>query len=573
MQKILVVIASHGSKNLLHLMQVIDSYSGADIVVTSNGPKLVGAHVKVVEVQSKNPWALTFAHKTIFNRELHNYDLFIYAEDDILITPANIQAWKDISSHLRQDEVAGFFRYELDDEGKVFYPDAHDYYHWLLSSVEKRGPYTIAEYSNKHSGCYMLTQAQLRKVIASGNYLREAYRTARYGIPETAATDPYTVCGLRKVIPISHFDRFRVHHLPNLYVKAGVGEDDKTFQTQMQTLHAVLRGHIFPRVSRVSFTPTKSTHWIVKDKIEQNRFLSVHRFIVRPPQISIGLPVYNGEKYLASAIESILVQDFEDFELIISDNASTDSTPEIIRSFKDKRIRLYNNSKNIGLARNHKRVFELARGEFFKWMAYDDTYHSSFLSRTLDVLKRTDAIAAYTAFNVINEKDNIIRTGVEHVACRSTASARLLQLIRYVGGYTITFALFRSDGLRLTGVSRNFPHSDHIYPAELAVLGVFEEVNEPLLNLRMHAARSCVGYKGKALQRLHDPQSKGRMLPAELYADLKIVQAIKGLPIDDREKNKCILVALTELSRKRILKWTFPVRKRIGLAPSVRRQK
>src|SRR5436190_12174806 len=98
---------------------------------------------------------------------------------------------------------------------------------------------------------------------------------------------------------------------------------------------------------------------------------------MRDPIVSIGLPVFNGERYLRQALDSLLGQDFQDFELIISDNASTDRTAEICRAYvaKDRRIRYYRNESNIGSAPNYRRVFELARGEFFKWCSHDDVCH------------------------------------------------------------------------------------------------------------------------------------------------------------------------------------------------------
>src|SRR5690349_812781 len=94
----------------------------------------------------------------------------------------------------------------------------------------------------------------------------------------------------------------------------------------------------------------------------------------RAPQVSIGLPVYNGEKYLLNAIGSLLKQDFEDFELVISDNASTDKTEAMCHEFaaKDKRIRYHRNETNIGATGNYNRVFRLSNGEFFRWASHDD---------------------------------------------------------------------------------------------------------------------------------------------------------------------------------------------------------
>lgn len=88
----------------------------------------------------------------------------------------------------------------------------------------------------------------------------------------------------------------------------------------------------------------------------------------KQPQVSIGMPVYNGEQFLKDALDSILAQTFDNFELIISDNTSTDNTQEICKAYsaKDQRICYYRNEKNLGAAWNFNRVFELARGEYFK---------------------------------------------------------------------------------------------------------------------------------------------------------------------------------------------------------------
>ena len=106
------------------------------------------------------------------------------------------------------------------------------------------------------------------------------------------------------------------------------------------------------------------------------------------PRVSIGMPVFNGENYLAEALDSLLTQTFSDFELIISDNASTDKTEEICRAYavRDQRIRYFRNQENLGASRNYNRVFELSSGEYFKWAAHDDLCAPEFLGRCVDVL-------------------------------------------------------------------------------------------------------------------------------------------------------------------------------------------
>src|SRR5437879_6275032 len=106
----------------------------------------------------------------------------------------------------------------------------------------------------------------------------------------------------------------------------------------------------------------------------------------RHPRVSIGLPVFNGEKYLAKALDSLLSQEYEDFELIISDNASADETGRICENYarRDSRIRYSRNTCNIGLAPNHNRVFNRSRGELFQWAAYDDEYSRQMLKRYVE---------------------------------------------------------------------------------------------------------------------------------------------------------------------------------------------
>ncbi len=88
------------------------------------------------------------------------------------------------------------------------------------------------------------------------------------------------------------------------------------------------------------------------------------------PRVSIGLPVFNGERYLARAIDSILAQDFRDLELVVCDNASTDRTAEICAAYarRDPRVRYHRNPRNLGAGPNYDRCFHLARGEYFKWI-------------------------------------------------------------------------------------------------------------------------------------------------------------------------------------------------------------
>jgi len=124
------------------------------------------------------------------------------------------------------------------------------------------------------------------------------------------------------------------------------------------------------------------------------------------PAVSVGMPVYNGETYLEVAISSVLAQSFDDLELIICDNASTDRTAEICQDYaaRDRRIRYFRNPQNLGAAPNYNLAFSHARGRYFKWLAHDDRMTPTYLAKTVRVLdERTDAVLCNSVVQYIDQ--------------------------------------------------------------------------------------------------------------------------------------------------------------------------
>lgn len=221
-QRLLVCIASYGRANDSYLTQIIKGYQSlqykTDIVVLSNISKDLGREIDVVVgLPTSDPWSLPFGHKQIFADRVNEYDLFIYTEDDVLLTQKNLDGLCAISNVLQDDEVAGFIRFEVDKNGNKYYPEIHGTHHWLPGSIRSRGSYVCACFTNEHAACYVLNRGQLLRAIASGGFLVAPHQS-KYDLLVTAATDPYTQCGFKKLIPISHFDDFLVHHLPNKYI-------------------------------------------------------------------------------------------------------------------------------------------------------------------------------------------------------------------------------------------------------------------------------------------------------------------------------------------------------------------
>ena len=262
--KILVVIANYGIGHEVYLERLVEEYQSmpydVDVQVLSNIPKDVplGASV-IVGLPTRNPWSLPHGHKPVFARHVNDYDLFIYSEDDHLISRRNIEAFLKISDALPEDEIPGFLVSEHDQNGKLSFCAMHGPFRWDPASVRKRANYTFAFLTNEHSACYLVTQRQLKRAIKSGGFLVEPH-DGKYDLACTASTDIYTQCGFKKLICISHLDDFLVPHLPNKYVgEYGMREED--LKLQIPALLEISEGI---RPAQTLFSPEtrlKGTPW------------------------------------------------------------------------------------------------------------------------------------------------------------------------------------------------------------------------------------------------------------------------------------------------------------------------
>lgn len=227
------------------------------------------------------------------------------------------------------------------------------------------------------------------------------------------------------------------------------------------------------------------------------------------PKVSIGLAVYNGEDYLRESLDSLLAQTFEDFELIISDNASTDSTAQICQEYveKDDRIRYHRNPKNLGGAVNMNLTIELARGEYFKLAAHDDNCGPNFLARCVSVLEQNPSIVlAYPETVLIDESGTLltepnpddndakyvrlmnskhyVETDVDSPVKRFKA---ILESYHY---WYPVFGVVRTDVLKTVPWFGTYPGGDQALLARLSLRGKFHEVPEKLFFMRRHASQS-----------------------------------------------------------------------------------
>ncbi|MDR7420717.1 MAG: glycosyltransferase family A protein [Armatimonadota bacterium] len=232
--------------------------------------------------------------------------------------------------------------------------------------------------------------------------------------------------------------------------------------------------------------------------------------------VSIGMPVYNGSRYLEVAVESLLRQTYRDFDLLIADNASTDDTPRLAAHLaaRDKRVRFVRNDRNIGATANFRRVFDEATGPYFKWACADDWCEPDFLEACVEVLDRRPEVVL--CFGLTTEVDadgspvavrsDNLNLDVENAVSRfDKAAARLGTRLNALQG------VMRLDALRSTRGVGDYRGWDEVLVVELAMRGRFVELQRPLLYRRFHAAAASAATTLDARLRHIDPTGRRRL--------------------------------------------------------------
>jgi glycosyltransferase involved in cell wall biosynthesis len=269
------------------------------------------------------------------------------------------------------------------------------------------------------------------------------------------------------------------------------------------------------------------------------------------PIVSIGLPVYNGEKSIERALKSILAQDFEDFELIISDNASTDGTGRICETYakRDHRITYTRNETNIGVSPNHDRVFKLSRGKYFAWSAHDMEQLPGMLSRCVREMNLAPptVVLAYPRCEQVDEHGLPFGGEVESIAsAHSRPHRRLGRVIERIGYVTQHYGLFAPEALSKTRLNGSYASSDFVLTAELAMLGEIREIPEVLVRRHMQTGHgtSAVVLDKKAWAEWLDPRMQNRrfILRKEERLALEYVRSAFSLPLRPMDKVACAWV-------------------------------
>jgi glycosyltransferase involved in cell wall biosynthesis len=269
--------------------------------------------------------------------------------------------------------------------------------------------------------------------------------------------------------------------------------------------------------------------------------------VTKAPRLSVGLPVYNGEDYLAESVEALLGQSYEDFELIISDNASTDATADICRRYarRDSRVRYVRQPHNIGCAPNHNFLVAQAGGELFKWASDDDLYARDLLERCVGALdEHPDVVLSHSWTAIIDSARTVTRAVAYGHATDSPSAPERFRSLLFGPGGDDDGGVIRTSVLRQTALNASYYRADRTFVAELALHGPFYHVTDWLYFRRDHPARAarafssvhdwCVNLEPRRASRLRNPA-------ARLYAEYVwgFVSAIRRSPLPAAQRREC----------------------------------
>lgn len=262
------------------------------------------------------------------------------------------------------------------------------------------------------------------------------------------------------------------------------------------------------------------------------------------PVVSIGMPAYNSEATIRGSVESLLAQSFGEFELVISDNASTDGTWSVIEEIcrTDARVRAIRQPQNIGANGNYSVVFRACTGKYFKWSSANDWCAPDLLKRCVEYLDANlDTVLVAPRTRLFEtDRDAFIEYGGDISCPQAAAAERLIHAGTHLALNNVMNGMVRRDALLRTRLIEHYPGADVVLVGHLALLGKIALLESPLFYRRMDDATATRMMSEAAVHRHHYPVNTWRsLLPSwrlalgwarvALSADLTIAQTAKAL--------------------------------------------
>lgn len=262
------------------------------------------------------------------------------------------------------------------------------------------------------------------------------------------------------------------------------------------------------------------------------------------PVVSVGVPVFNGERYLDDVLTGLRAQTFTDLEIVVCDNGSTDGTERICRGHvaADPRVRYVRNPRNLGLAGNFNRVFALSRGRYFRWNMADDRVEPGLVSACVAVLDaEPGTVLAVPGWDLVDGEGRPTRlderAGIPLQRWPDDRQSRLAELSAYVTGprsigvLAYLSGLVRAEAMWATGLLGAYPRSDRVLLTRLAGQGTFRELDGVLQHIRIHPASAGSGIGDRDYARVwptfHPDRPQPRtLLPWRVRVHLEQVRAL-----------------------------------------------
>jgi glycosyltransferase involved in cell wall biosynthesis len=259
--------------------------------------------------------------------------------------------------------------------------------------------------------------------------------------------------------------------------------------------------------------------------------------------VSFALPVYNGERHLAATLDSLLAQEFDDFELLISDNGSTDGTPDLVRAYaeRESRIVFERHDVNRGAIWNYNHLVARARGRYLKWCGHDDLCAPAYLSRCVAELDGSDAVVAYPRTVLIDDVGGVKRQYDDGLDLREAEPhVRVRKCLRHLGLANAVFGLIRLDVLRATPLFGAYNDSDLVLILDLALAGKIHEIDAALFMRRIHAGQAYqANTTPLAVRRWFDPSSRARFVLPRSRRFVEAARAIARAHLPWGERLRC----------------------------------
>ena len=273
------------------------------------------------------------------------------------------------------------------------------------------------------------------------------------------------------------------------------------------------------------------------------------------PKVAIGIPVHNGEKWLAGTVDSILKQRFSDIRVIICDNASTDGTHEIAERLvhSDSRIHYHRNSENIGVFRNMDLTFALSDCPYFKWCAVGDHVHPEFVGRAVDILdSQSDVVLVFSKTRLIGSLAKMQGIQDADISLDSVDPvSRYREYFSQMGLNGSFHGLMRADVLSQTGLNQPFRGSDQCLVAALLLHGRFVRLPEELLYRRIELSTSTATRTLDELDEFFSVDAKSvNKLPTWKFQRQQFVDVLRA-PLTARQKLSLLVFLARGLNWKR----------------------